>query len=121
MGTPWAIQEDVRWPAAEAQALAAACTGLADLLDGQHYVRLRVGIRAEDQFLGNKSYEFLQRFHTNNGNARSLVARLQAMRAALAAAGQWATDEQAARVKARGEEDDRSWWGLKGVIEDIVS
>jgi len=24
-------------------------------------------------------------------------------------------------VKAREEEDDRSWWGLKGFLEDIVS
>lgn len=121
MGAPRAIQEDVRWPAAEAQALAAACAGVADLLDGQYSSRHRVGNRAQEEFRGNKSTEFSGRFSTNNKNAEGLVWRLHAMRRALAAAEQWAEDEQAARVKARQEEDDRSWWGLKGFFEDLVS
>ncbi|HSH59772.1 MAG TPA: hypothetical protein VK988_09075 [Acidimicrobiales bacterium] len=121
MGAPRAIQEDVRWPAAEAQALAAACAGLGELLDGQSPSRRRVGNRAQEEFRGNKSNDFALRFSTNNRNAESLVWRLHAMRTALAAAEQWAADEQAARVKARQEEDDRSWWGLEGLIEDLVS
>jgi hypothetical protein len=121
MGTPQAIQEDVRWPTAQAQALAAACAGLGDLLDSQYARRHHVANRAQDQFLGNKSNDFMMRSSTNNQNAKGLIGRLQAMRAALAAAEQWAVEEQAARVRAREEEDDRSWWGLKGFIDDIVS
>lgn len=90
MGTPQAIQEDVRWPAAQAQALAAACASLADLLDGQSSSRRRVGSRAQEQFWGNKSNEFTLRFATNNENAEGLIGRLHAMRAALTAAEQWA-------------------------------
>ncbi len=121
MGTPHAIQEDVRWPTAEGHALAAACASLVDLLDVQYASRHRVANRAQDQFLGNKANEFAMRLGTNSKNADGLTGRLHALRAALAAAERWAEDEQAARVKAREEEDDRSWWGLKGAIEDIVS
>jgi len=121
MGTPQAIQEDVRWPAAQAQALAAACAGLGDLLDGQYAGRHRIANRALDEFRGNKVNDFTTRLTTNSKNASGLISRLHAMQAALAAAEQWAVDEQAARVKAREEEDDRSWWGLKGFLEDIVS
>ena len=120
MGTPRAIQEDVRWPTAAAQSLGAACAGLADLLDGQFPGRQRIGNRAQEEFRGNKANDFGARLSINNANADGLAERLQAMRAALAAAGQWAADEQAARVKARDEEDDGSWWGLKGVLEDLV-
>jgi len=121
MGVPQAIQDDVRWPAAQAQALAAACAGLAGLLDDQDNRRRNVANRALDQFLGNKSTDFTTRLYTNSKNAGDLIARLHAMRAALAAAEQWAADEQVARLKARDEEDDRSWWGFKGFLEDIVS
>ena len=121
MGTPRAIQDDVRWPAAEARSLVTACASLADLLDGQFPSRQRIGNRAQEEFRGNKSNDFATRLSTNNKNAEGLVERLHAMRSALAAAEQWAVDEQAARVKAREEEDDRSWWGLKGVVEDLVS
>ncbi len=121
MGAPRAIQDDVTWPAAEAQALASACAALGETLDAQYSSRHRIGNRAQEEFRGNKSTEFAGRFSTNNRNADGLVSRLHAMRTALAAAGQWAADEQAARVKARQEEDDRSWWGLKGLIEDLVS
>ncbi len=121
MGTPQAIDEDVRWPTAQAQTLAAACASLADLLGGQYSRRHSAANRAQDEFRGNKSTEFTIRFSTNAKNAEGLVDRLHAMRAALEAAERWAVDEQAARVRAREEEGDRSWWGLKGFIEDIVS
>lgn len=121
MGTPQAIQEDVRWPTAQAQVLTAACAGLGDLLDSQYACRLQIASRALDQFMGNKVNDLTTRTSTNNQNAKGLMGRLHAMRAALAAAEQWAVEEQAARVRAREEEDDRSWWGLKGFIDDIVS
>ena len=120
MGTPEAIQEDVRWPADQARTLASACGGLAELLDAQSATRWGAASRASEQFVGNKATEFTIRFDTNSRNADGLAFRLHAMRTALAAAEQWATEEQAARLKARDEQDDRSWWGLKGLFEDLV-
>jgi len=120
MGTPQAIQEDVRWPAAQAHALDSACATLAGLLGSQVASRHRVADGAQEEFRGNKSHELTVRLATNARNAEGLIAHLQALRAALAAADQWASDEQAARVKAREEEDDRRWFGLKGYIDAVV-
>jgi hypothetical protein len=120
MGAPQAIQEDVRWPTAEAHALDTACSSLAGLLGGQVGSRQAVANRAQEEFRGNKANEFAVRLSTNSRNAEGLIARLHAMRAALAAAEQWAVDEQAARVKAREEEDDRRWGGFKGILDPVL-
>ena len=120
MGTPQAIQEDVRWPAAHADALGAASLRLADLLGNQAGARQSAAGRAQEEFRGNKSTDFASRLDVNRRNAEALITNLQALRAALAAAAQWAADEQAARERARREEDDRRWFGLKGVIYDIA-
>jgi hypothetical protein len=110
----------VRWPAAPAHALDAACAGLADLIDGQAKPRRGVADRAQQEFRGNKSAEFAARLDANGVNARTLLSHLQAMRSALVAAEQWAADEQAARERARQVEDDRRWFGLKGLYNDLV-
>ena len=120
MGSPQAIQEDVRWPAAQADALDAACASLAGLLSGQAPSRRQVADQAQVEFRGNKSVEFASRLSINSRNAEGLIANLSAMRAALAAAEQWARDEQAARVRAREEEDDRRWGGFKGILDPVL-
>ena len=119
MGAPRAIQEDVRWPAEQAQLLGVACAGLVVLLAGQHPERQRGAGRAQDDFRGNKSKQFARRLSTNRRNADGLVEHLRAMQAALVAAERWAVAEQAARVRARQEEDDRRFWGLMGVVNDV--
>lgn len=120
MDGPQAIQEDVRWPAAEAEALGSAGARLADLLGNQSGHRRRAANWAQEEFRGNKSTDFASRLGVNSGNAEALVANLQALRSALSAAERWAGDEQAARERARQEEDDRRWFGLKGIYNDIV-
>lgn len=97
-----------------------ACTRLADQLDGQIGTRQQVTRRAQEEFRGNKAQEFDERLRVNEANATSLITNLRAMRSALAAAEQWAAEEQAAREQARQEEDDRRWFGLKGIYNDIV-
>lgn len=110
----------MRWPTAPAHALDAACASLADVLEGQWPSRQGVTDRAREEFRGNKAEDFALRLTTNARNAEGLVANLHAMRAALAAAADWALAEQAARVKARQEEDDRRWFGLKALLNDFV-
>ena len=120
MGTPEAIQEDVRWPTAQADALMSACSGLADLLEGQVAPRQAAANRAQEEFRGAKANQFDDRLRINGTNAGTLIGNLRAMRSALSAAENWAHDEQAARERARRQEDDRRWFGLKGVVNDIL-